>query len=42
MSGVLVDTSVWIDHFRYRNVTLEFLLQQDQVLIHPLVIGEIA
>jgi len=42
MSGVLVDTSVWTDHFRYRNVTPEFLLQQDQVLIHPLVIGEIA
>ncbi len=42
MSGVLVDTSVWIDHFRNRNETLENLLRCDMVLTHPLVIGEIA
>lgn len=42
MSGVLVDTSVWVDHFRSRNDALVTLLQQDQVLTHPMVIGEIA
>jgi predicted nucleic acid-binding protein len=42
MSGVLIDTSVWIDHFRNRNETLENLLNQDLALTHPMVIGEIA
>ena len=42
MSGVLVDTSVWIAHFRHRNAALEVLLQLDQVLMHPMVIGELA
>ena len=42
MSGVLVDTSVWIDHFRNRNEALEHLLNQDLALTHPIVIGEIA
>ncbi len=42
MSGVLVDTSVWIDHFRNRNEALVNLLNQDLALTHPMVIGEIA
>ena len=42
MNRVLVDTSVWVDHFRRRNDTLVALLQKDQVLVHPWVIGEIA
>jgi predicted nucleic acid-binding protein len=42
MSGVLIDTSVWIDHFRTGNVALVTLLSQDRVLTHPMVIGEIA
>lgn len=42
MSGVLVDTSVWIDHFRNRNEVLDILLNQDFALTHPMVIGEIA
>lgn len=42
MSGVLVDTSVWVGHFRNRNLVLETLLQQDQALTHPMVIGELA
>jgi hypothetical protein len=29
INGVLVDTSVWIDHFRNRNEALENLLDQD-------------
>ncbi|HBP4890415.1 TPA: PIN domain-containing protein [Pseudomonas aeruginosa] len=42
MIDVLVDTSVWVDHFRKRNDTLVYLLNQDRVLIHPMVLGEIA
>lgn len=42
MMGVLVDTSVWVDHFRQRNDTLVDLLERDQVMVHPLVVGEIA
>jgi predicted nucleic acid-binding protein len=38
----LVDTSVWIDHLRSRNASLVALLESDQVLIHPFVIGELA
>lgn len=42
MSGVLVDTSVWVDHFKHRNNALVYLLERDLVLTHPLIIGEIA
>lgn len=42
MTGVLVDTSVWIDHFRNGNDALVRLLNRDVVLVHPMVIGEIA
>lgn len=42
MSGVLIDTSVWVDHFRRRNDTLAVLLEQDLALSHAMVIGEIA
>jgi predicted nucleic acid-binding protein len=39
---ILVDTSVWIDHFRRRDQTLFGLLENNEVLVHPFVIGEIA
>jgi predicted nucleic acid-binding protein len=39
---VLVDTSVWIDHFRRRNARLSDLLEVAQAWIHPFVIGELA
>lgn len=42
MKGVLVDTSVWVDHFRHRNDPLVKLLERDLVVMHPLVLGEIA
>jgi predicted nucleic acid-binding protein len=42
MSGVLVDTSVWIDHFRNHNEALGNLLNQDLALTHLMVVGEIA
>ena len=38
---MLVDTSVWIDHFRRRNARLAELLEATQVWTHPFVIGEL-
>jgi predicted nucleic acid-binding protein len=38
----LVDTSVWIDHFRNGNARLKSLLVNSEVMIHPFIIGEIA
>jgi predicted nucleic acid-binding protein len=39
---VLVDTSVWVNHFRQGDKALANLIETDMALIHPLVIGEIA
>ena len=38
----LVDTSVWIGHFRANSPALRQLLEEDLVVCHPLVIGELA
>lgn len=42
VSGVLVDTSVWIQHFRQKNPQLVQLLALDAVCMHPLVLLELA
>lgn len=39
---ILVDSSIWIDHFRHCNARLTDLLEQGLVLCHPFVIGELA
>jgi predicted nucleic acid-binding protein len=39
---ILVDTSVWIDHFRHDNRRLAELLNEARVLMHPFVLGELA
>ena len=39
---VLVDTSVWVDHFRQGNAELVRLIEMDQALMHPWILGEIA
>ena len=39
---ILVDTNVWIDHFRRADSELVFLLEEREVLIHPLIVGELA
>lgn len=40
--SVLIDTSVWVDHFRQRNAALIDLILMDQALTHPMVIAELA
>lgn len=42
MKGILVDTSVWVDHFRQCNNALLGLLEHDLVMAHPLIVGELA
>jgi hypothetical protein len=39
---ILVDTSVWVEHLRSGNATLAAELEAGRVLVHPLVIGELA
>lgn len=39
---VLVDTSVWINHFREDNPKLKALLLEIEVVSHPFIIGELA
>jgi hypothetical protein len=38
---VLVDTSVWIQHFKKKDEYLSQLLMDNRVLMHPFVLGEI-
>jgi len=40
--AVLVDTNLWIKHFRQGNDLLNALLEDNEVLCHPVVIGELA
>lgn len=39
---VLVDTSVWVEHFRNRSPGVAQLLTEGLVLMHPFIIGELA
>ncbi len=39
---ILVDTSVWINHLQTGDQALAALLEQDVVLAHPWVVGELA
>ena len=42
MTMVLVDSSVWIDHFKARNAALVGVLAAGQALCHPLVRHEVS
>lgn len=42
MKRVLIDTSVWVAHFRQRNDALINLLGVDAALMHPMILGELA
>jgi predicted nucleic acid-binding protein len=39
---VLVDTSVWVSHFRMGEPGLRALLEEGKVACHPFIIGELA
>nr|WP_297461807.1 PIN domain-containing protein [uncultured Halomonas sp.] len=40
--SVLIDTSVWVDHFRNRNDALVELIEADLALNHPMVLAELS
>ena len=40
--NVLVDSSVWVSHFKLRNEHLVDLLHEGVVICHPYVVGEVA
>jgi len=39
---ILADTSIWIDHFRSADAELRRIIEDDRLLCHPCVIGELA
>jgi predicted nucleic acid-binding protein len=39
---VLVDTSVWIDHFNRTDKPLQLLLHDGEAAVHPFILGELA
>ena len=39
---ILVDTSIWVDHFRKGNRQLVHLLEDGEVVCHYFIIGELA
>ena len=39
---ILVDTSIWVDHFHKHVPELAEALERELVLMHPFVIGELA
>jgi predicted nucleic acid-binding protein len=39
---ILADTSIWIDHFRQSDAELRRVIEEDMLLCHPFVIGELA
>lgn len=39
---ILVDTSIWIDHFRQSDGELRKIIEEDRLLCHPAIIGELA
>jgi len=39
---ILVDSSVWMNHLRRRDLGMQQALIDQQVLMHPFVLGEIA
>jgi predicted nucleic acid-binding protein len=39
---ILADTSVWIEHLRATDPRLSALLDREQLVMHPFVVGELA
>ena len=39
---ILADTSVWIDHFRSTDPELQRRLNNDEIVMHPFVVAELA
>lgn len=42
MGSLILDTSVWIDHFKKGNKKITHLLKTEEILIHPFILGELS
>lgn len=42
MKPILVDTCVWVKHFRQRNPLLMSMLEDGEVWCHPIIVGELS
>jgi predicted nucleic acid-binding protein len=42
LPSVIADSSIWIDHINSRHPGLEELLRRRRVVMHPMILGEIA
>ncbi len=40
--AVLIDTSIWVKHFRQHDDALVGLIQTDMAMTHPMVVAELA
>jgi predicted nucleic acid-binding protein len=39
---ILADTTIWVDHFRRGDQKLVELLEQQEILLHPFIVAELA
>ena len=39
---VLVDTSIWVNHFRHKDRHLEALLNESVIAVHPFTVAELS
>lgn len=39
---ILADTGVWIDHLRKRDIRMQQLLEDEQIVMHPFIVAELA
>lgn len=39
---ILADPSIWVDHFRHSDPELRRIIEDDRLLCHPSVVGELA
>jgi predicted nucleic acid-binding protein len=41
MARILIDTNIWINHFKARHESVIKVLRNEEILIHPLILGEL-
>jgi predicted nucleic acid-binding protein len=41
MGSLILDTSVWIEHFKKGNQKVTHLLKTEEIVIHPFILGEL-
>ena len=39
---ILVDSSVWVQHFKKDSKKLRYALENEEIVVHPLILGELS